>query len=120
MKSTNRTIYLAAAASLLLAGIGIIILAFLNTPLELQIILGLIGLGFVVMSPVPLGLARREQKADEKFAQLMTKLDEIKDELHKREEKQGKSGVAIADIISSGMKLYSDFVKKDKDKSNEA
>ena len=50
----------------------------------------------------------------------MIKLDEIKEELHKHEEKQGKSGVAIADIINSGMKFYSDYVKKDKDESNEA
>lgn len=120
MKLTNRTIYMAAAAVLLLAGIGIIILAFLNTPLELQIVLGLVGLGFVVLSLVPLGLARREQNDSEKFTQLMIKLNEIKEELHKHEEKQGKSGVAIADIINSGMKFYSDYVKKDKDESNEA
>ena len=119
MNSTNRTMFLAASMVLLLAGIAIIILAFLNSPLELQIVFGFIGLGFIVLSLVPVGLARREQNKDDKFRQLMTKLDEIKEELHQQEEKQEKSGVAIADIINSGMKFYADYLNKDTDKSQE-
>jgi hypothetical protein len=120
LKSINRTIYLAAAALLLLAGIGIIIMAFRNTPLEMQIVIGFIGLGFVALSSVPLGLARAELKTDERFGQLMAKIDEMNDSIRKGEEKPKKSGVAIADIITSGMKLYSDYKKKDKDKGNES
>lgn len=116
MKSTDITLYRIAAAILALAGIGIIVLAFLNTPVELQIVLGFIGLGFIVLAMVPLKLSSRATKEDEKFDLLMSKLDEIKEEIHNQEEKQGKGGVAIADIINSGMKFYSDYVNNDKPK----
>ncbi|MCJ7604427.1 MAG: hypothetical protein MUO19_00120 [Dehalococcoidales bacterium] len=119
MKLTDITLYRIAAAVLLLAGIGIIILAFLNTPVELQIVLGFIGLGFIILALVPLKLAQRATEDNEKFGQLMAKLDEIKDEIQKPEEKPAHSGVAIADIINSGMKFYSDYVSKDKDKEEE-
>ncbi len=43
----------------------------------------------------------------------MTKLDEIQQELKKEDQSKG-TGVAIADVISSGLKYYSEYITKQK------
>ena len=100
-------------AVIILSGIGIIILAFINSPLQLQVVMGLIGLGFIF-----LGLAQVKRVQDgkgdkERFEQIMTKLNQIQQELQK--EKQPKrGGTVIADILGSGLKYYADKIKDEK------
>ena len=115
MNQTGSLLYRTAAVVLLLTGTAAIVLAFFNEPVALQVALGVIGAGLLVLSLVPLNLARLEKKADTRFDELIAKLDEIREELRKLEEKPEKGGIAIADIFSSGMKWYSDYASKKDD-----
>ena len=98
---------------LVLIGLGIIILAFTNSPLQLQIILGLIGIGFISLGLVEAKQAQNENRDEKRFDQIMAKLDEIQQELQKEEQPERK-GIAIADIITSSLKYYADQVNKPK------
>lgn len=116
MKFFSIQLFRITAAVFGLAGIGLIVLAFLHSPLVSQVIIGLIGVVSLSLAPLFLALARRETREQERYAQIMAKLEEIEEQFKQQEEKPGKSGVAIADIISSGMKFYSEYISKDKDK----
>ena len=94
---------------IILIGIGIIILAFMNSPLQLQIALGFIGLGFI-----SLGLAQVKRGQDEKkLDQIIAKLDEMQQEL-KKEKQPERTGIAIADVITSSLKYYTEHMNKQK------
>ena len=96
---------------LVLIGLGIIILAFTNSPLQLQIILGLIGIGFISLGLVEAKQAQNENRDEKRFDQIMAKLDEIQQELQKEPPQENK-GIAIADIITSSLKYYTDQMSK--------
>lgn len=98
-------------AVLVLIGLGIIILAFVNSPLQLQIILGLIGIGFISLGLLQAKRSHIENSDEKRFDQIMAKLDEIQQELQK-EEPPANKGIAIADIITSSLKYYTDHMKK--------
>jgi hypothetical protein len=99
---------------MILIGLGTIILAFMNSPLQLQIALGLAGLGFISLGLIQIKRGQVEKSAQERLDDIMLKLDEIEQELQK-EKQPGKGGVAIADIITSGLKYYADHVTKQKE-----
>ncbi len=88
-------------------------LAFINSSLQLQIALGLIGLGFISLGLVQLKRARDESVNEKRFDQIMVKLDEIRQEFEK-EDQPKRTGVSIADVITSGMKYYSEYTTKQK------
>jgi len=102
---------------MILIGIGTIILSFINSPLQLQIALGLIGLGFISLGLVQIKRLQDEKGNKEGFVEIMAKLDEIQQEL-KKEEQPGVTGVAIADIITSGLKYYTEHITKQKKEQN--
>lgn len=96
-------------------GLCLIVLAFFVSNAALQVVTGLVGLGFIGM-----GLAcwkhACDRKADaERFDRILSRLDAIQQELEKKEEQPRGSGVAIADVISSSLKYYAEHMKKDKD-----
>ena len=99
---------------IILVGIGLIITAFINPPLQMQIAAALIGLGFICLGLMMIKRARDKKREEERFEQLMTKLDQIQKELEKIEEPKGK-GVAIADVIASGLKYYTEHMTKPKE-----
>jgi hypothetical protein len=103
------------SALLSLVGVALVVLAFFNEPITLQLALGFIGLGFLVLSIVPLMTVRRRDQAEERFDRLMAKLGGIHETLKNLEEKPQKSGIAIADLFGSGLKLYQDYVNRDKE-----
>ncbi len=109
-------VYPVAVVIIVLAGIGVFISAFLASDIQLQIALGLGGVGLFSLGPIFIKLARDAKKAQEKLDAIIAKLDELQQELQKKEE-PGKSGVAIADIINSSLKFYSEF--KDREKKEE-
>lgn len=114
MKSIfDRAEYILGAV-LISIGICAFILAFFNSPLQLQIAIGLVGLGFISLGLVQFRRAGDKKESAENFERINIKLDEIKRELEK-EENPGGTGVAIADIISSGLKYYSEHMNKEKD-----
>lgn len=98
---------------MMLIGLGIVVIAFIDTPIQLQIILGLIGLGFIVLGLVLLKLQQDSRQSEDKVNTLMAKLDEIHQEVKQGEQSKGK-GVIIADVLSSGLKYYSEHIAKQK------
>jgi hypothetical protein len=93
-------------------GIGLIVLAFFNSPVQLQVALGLAGLGFISLALVQVKRARDRKESEERYNQIMAKLEEIQQELKEREPE--RSGTAIADIITSSLKYYADQMTKPK------
>ena len=113
MQSYILKVYPVAVIIVVLAGIGVFISAFLASDIQLQIALGLGGVGLFSLGMIIIKLARDTKKAQEKLDAIIAKLDELEQELQKKEE-PGKSGVAIADIINSSMKFYSEYKSKEK------
>ncbi len=114
LKSIIGISYWIYSAVMILIGFGAIILAFINSPLQLQIALGLIGIGFISLGLVQVKRAQNENRYENRLEQIITKLDEIQQELEKEEQSKGK-GVVIADVISSGLKYYADHMAKQKE-----
>jgi len=98
---------------MILIGFTTIILAVFTSPWQLQIALGFIGLGFISLGLVQLKRAQNERINEKRFDQIMVKLDEIQQELKKEGQPKG-TGVAIADVIASGLKYYSEYMTKPK------
>ena len=96
---------------IILVGIGIIVAAFTGSMPQLQIAVVLVGVGFICLGILLIKREQDRKRQEEKLEQIITKLEELKQEIEKKEESKG-SGVAIADIISSGMKYYSEYMKK--------
>ena len=74
LKPIVNTSYWAYITMMILIGIGTIILSFINSPLQLQIALGLIGLGFISLGLVLLKRLQDEKGNKERFAEIMAKL----------------------------------------------
>ena len=105
------------SAVMMVIGLGIIILAFTNPPLQLQIALGLLGLGFITLGLVQVKRGQDREIDAERFDLIMAKLDEMQQELQKEDQTKG-TGVVIADVLSSGLKYYSDYLTKQKEKKD--
>jgi len=71
------------SAVMIVIGLGIIILAFINSPIQLQIALGLIGLGFITLGLVQVKRGQDRKISEERFDIIVTKLDEIQQKLEK-------------------------------------
>ena len=90
-----------------------VVIAFINSPIQLQIALGLIGLGFITLGLVQVKRGQDRKNNEGKLDIIVTKLDEIQQELKKEEQPKG-TGVVIADVLSSGLKYYSEYITKQK------
>ena len=99
---------------IILVGLGLIITAFIDAPLHLQIASALVGLGFICLGLIQVKRAREIMRNEERFEQIMTKLDQIQQELEKEDQPRG--GIAVADLISSGLKYYTEHMTKPKNK----
>ncbi len=113
LKSIVNVSYLLYIAVMIVIGLGIIILAFVNSPMQLQIALGLIGLGFITLGLVQVKRGQDRKKNEERFDIIVTKLDEIQQELKKEDQPKG-TGVAIADVITSSLKYYAEYMTRSK------
>ena len=111
LKSIVNAAYWIYSTMMILIGFGTIILSFINSPLQLQIAMGLIGLGFISLGMVQIKRQQDEKRNKERFVEIIAKLDEIQQELKKQEQPKG-SGVVIADVISSGLKYYTEHMTK--------
>ena len=101
------------SAAMIVIGLGIVILAFMNSPIQLQITLGLLGLGFITLGLVQVKQGQDKKINETRFDIIVTKLDDIQQELKQNEQNKG-TGVVIADVLSSGLKYYSDSLTKQK------
>jgi hypothetical protein len=107
------TSYQSFGIVMMLIGLGMVVMAFINSPLQLQIAMWIIGLGFFSLGLVQIKRAQSVKAEEERFNKIIAKLDEIQQELKKEEQTKG-TGVAIADVISSGLKYYSEYITKQK------
>jgi hypothetical protein len=99
--------------------IGTAVISPMLEILELKIALALAGAAFVSSGVMQLGQAQEKKRADQKLEQIMDKLDKIEQELEKVESPRG-TGVAIADVISSGLKYYAEHMTKpEKEEEND-
>ena len=96
---------------IILVGLGLIITAFIDSPLQLQIASALVGLGFICLGLMQVKRDQDRKRNEERFDQLMSKLDQIQQEIQKEDESKGK-GVVIADVIASGLKYYAEHMTK--------
>ncbi len=117
LESVVNASYWLYSAVMIVIGLGIIILAFMNSPIQLQIALGLIGLGFITLGLVQVKRGQDRKINEERFDLIVTKLDEIQQELKKDEQNKG-TRVVIADVLSSGLKYYSDYLTKQKEEED--
>ena len=119
LESIVNVSYWLYSAVMIVIGLGIIILAFMNSPIQLQITLGLIGLGFITLGLVQVKRGQDRKISEERLDTIVTKLDEIQQELKKEDQSKG-AGVVIADVITSGLKYYADqIIKSKKEENNE-
>ena len=113
IKSIVNVSYGIFGAVIILSGLGIIILAFMNSPWQLQIVMGLIGLGFIFLGLVQVKRVQDGKGDKERFEQIMTRLNQIQQELQKEKQPE-RGGTVIADILTSGLKYYADKIKNEK------
>ena len=106
-KYLNSISYCILGTVMIAIGLGTIILALINNPLQLQIALGLIGLGFISLGLVQVKRTQDDNRDEKRFNQVIVKLDEIQQQLQKEKHAERVS-TSIADIISSGLKYYAD------------
>jgi hypothetical protein len=112
----NITKYLAII--IILVGIGIIVAAYVGSMPQLQVAVTLAGIGFICLGIIQWQRERDRKQNEIKHEQIMAKLDEIKQELEKKEEPKG-TGVAIADVIGAGLKYYSEHMKKSEEEDKD-
>jgi len=112
------TSYQSFGIVMMLIGLGMVVMAFINSPLQLQIAVGISGLGFLSLGLVQIKRAQNAKAEEERFNKIIAKLDEIQQELKEEEQTKG-TGVVIADAISSGLKYYSEYITKKKKEDNE-
>lgn len=111
------TSYQSFGIVMMLIGLGMVVMAFINSPLQLQIAMWIIGLGFFSLGLVQIKRAQSAKAEEERFNKIIAKLDEIQQELKKEEQPKG-AGVAIADVITFGLKYYADQITKSKKEEN--
>ncbi len=101
------------AILIMFLGLVIVITAVITSMLELKIALALAGAAFIASGLIQLGQAKGKEQEDERFKKMMDKLEKIEKELEKVEQPKA-TGVAIADVISSGLKYYTEYMTKPK------
>ena len=102
------------AIFIMFLGLVIIVTAVISPMLELKIALALAGAAFVSSGVIQLGHAQDKKQNDQKLEQIMRNLEEINQALQKEDESRGK-GVAIADVMASGLKYYAEHMAKPKE-----
>jgi len=111
LESIASVSYWSFSAVMILIGFTTIILAAFNSPWQLQIALGLIGLGSIALGLVYVKRAQNEKVNEQRFSQIIARLDEIQEELKKEERPKG-TGVVIADVLTAGLKYYAEQMNK--------
>jgi sulfite exporter TauE/SafE len=101
------------AIILIIIGIVFFILMFFN-PIS-DIALAIAGLAFILSGFIQLGQIWNIKRDEEKLKRIINKLNEIQQSLEKVEQPKA-TGVAIADVISSGLKYYTEHMAKPKKK----
>ena len=110
-----------AAIAICVIGVGIIITAFIAPPLQTQLALILGGLALAGIGVLLVKLAQSRQQDVERFGELTAKLEKLEKLGEKLEnlEQPRNTGVAIADVISSGLKYYAEHLGQQKEEKDD-
>jgi hypothetical protein len=104
-----------AVIVIILAGIGLIITAFIDSPVQLPVASALVGVGFICLGLLQVRNFRDKKLEQEGFKQIMAKIEQIEKEFKGKAEKSKGTGVVIADIINSGLKYYTEHLSGSKE-----
>ena len=100
-------------------GVVVFVLSFFSQILEVTIALLIAAVGLICSGIAQLGQTQEKKQDEEKHQQVMEKLEKIEKELEKLEQSKG-TGVAIADVITSGFKYYAEHMaKSEKEEKND-
>ena len=99
-------------AALVVIGVGLIVLAFFVSPVSVQVATGLGGLGFIALALLQVKRDRDRRRDGEKLDRVLADLEEIKEKLKEEPE---KPKTVIADILTSGLKYYTDYMHRHKE-----
>ena len=102
------TSYQSFGIVMMLIGLGTVVMAFINSPSQLQIAMWIIGLGFFSLGLVQIKRAQNEKAEEERFNKIIVKLDEIQQELKKEEPTKG-AGVDIHAILAGSNRTCGGF-----------
>ncbi len=115
----KRSKYLGITVMIITFVVVFVILAFFTPEVEIRVALLIAVIGLISPLLVLWAQIEDKNKEEEKFEQLMTELDKIRQELEKLEQPKN-TGVAIADVLSSGLKYYAEHMNKPgKEKKND-
>jgi len=95
------------------AGVAVFITSFFSQILEVKIALLIAAIGLIASGIAQLGQAQEKKQDEERHKLVMEKLEKIEKELEKEDQPKG-TGIAIADVISSGLKYYTEHMAKPK------
>jgi Ethanolamine utilization protein EutJ (predicted chaperonin) len=97
---------------IILTGVVVFIISFFSQTLELKIALSIASLGLIGSGIIQLGQIEKKKEENkqenERFNQIMDKLEKIEEKL----EQPKNAGVAIADVLASGLKYYTEHMNK--------
>ena len=116
IESIIDTAYPILCAALLVIGAGLIALAFFVSPVPVQAAAGLGGLGFIALALLQVKRERDGRRDGEKLDRVLADLEEIREKLKEEPE---KPKTVIADILTSGLKYYTDYRHRQKEEEEE-
>lgn len=85
---------------------------------ELRIALLIPASGYVILAITNIATINSDNSSDKRHQEIIDKLEQIRLELEKKEP-SGGTGVAIADVISSGLKYYTEHIAKPKEEDKD-
>jgi len=104
---------------IMVTGVAVFITSFFSQTLELQIALSIVAVGLVCSGIVQLGQAQEKKQDDQRFKEIMDRFEKIEKELEKMAQPKN-TGVAIADVLASGLKYYTEHMNKsEKEEKND-
>ena len=99
---------------IMLTGVAVFVTSFFSRIFELQIALLIAAAGLICSGIAQLVQAQEKKQDDHRFGEIMSKLEKIEKELEKKEEQPRGTGIAIADVITSGLKYYTEHMARPK------
>jgi membrane-bound ClpP family serine protease len=97
------------AIFIMLLGLALIITTAFSPTAELKFAIALAGIALILSGLIQLRQAQDKNDEEERYRMLTEKLEKIEKDIASLEQTKG-SGVAIADVISSGLKYYAEHI----------
>ena len=109
----NINYYIGIGIFLMAAAITVFVLALYINIIEVKIAIIVAAFGLLASGLMQLGLVGEKKQEEGRYQMIMEKLEKIEKDIEGLEPSKG-SGVAIADVISSGLKFYAEHMAQPK------